>query len=263
MARWFLKPAVAKAFSRKLGLRAQIVERSYKLVAERVPVVFDPADQAGLRGIEERHGLQAGAIVRADWIKPVSRRRPGQTTAHLMLTVMGVEQANRALRGLALGGRQVLVRRDVEEPKRCARCQSYDGHFARDCTVDRDICATCAGSHPTAECVERDPHRFRCINCREDGHAAWDHNCPTLRSRVRAHVARKADAGFRFFVTSNPETWVPEDEELARAPPPPTVWLQVKHVFDKADAGAAQPSQRSVLDYFSQAGPSRTSTQRQ
>ncbi|CDO77456.1 hypothetical protein BN946_scf184864.g3, partial [Trametes cinnabarina] len=91
MACWFLKLAVAKAFLWKLGLWVQIVECLYKLVAERVPVIFNPADQAGLHSIEECHGLQAGAIVQADWIKPVSWQCSEQTTAHLMLTVMGIE----------------------------------------------------------------------------------------------------------------------------------------------------------------------------
>ncbi|CDO68068.1 hypothetical protein BN946_scf184347.g5 [Trametes cinnabarina] len=167
MARWMLRPAVATAFSRKLGLRAQIIERSYRLVAERVPVSFDPADQAAIRDVEQRNGLQAGSITRASWIKPLSRRRPGQLTAHLMLTMADVNQANIALRGLRLGERQIVVRRDVEEPKR----------------AEADVCGTCAGPHATSQCSVTDPLRFRCANCAEDGHAAWDHSCPTLRSK--------------------------------------------------------------------------------
>ncbi|KAI9062357.1 hypothetical protein FKP32DRAFT_1574020 [Trametes sanguinea] len=261
MARWLLRPAVAKAFSRKLGLRAQVVERTYRLVAERVPVVFDPSDQRALRELEGAHELGSGAIVRADWIKPVSRRRPGQATAHLMLVVAGVEHANRALRGMSISGRKVVVRRDVVEPKRCARCQSYDGHFARDCKAPGDVCATCAGPHPTAECTVTDSCRYRCANCQVDGHAAWDHNCPTLRAKVRSSTARRADAGFRFFVTSNPETWVSEEEELARAPPPPTVWSQIKSVFEQADGTEARPSQRRVDEYFTQTGSSQRASQ--
>lgn len=52
---------------------------------------------------------------------------------------------------------------------------------------------------------------------------------------MSAQVNRKADSGFRFFVTNAPDTWVSDEEELARAPPPPTVWSQVRHRFDKAD----------------------------
>ncbi|OSC98665.1 hypothetical protein PYCCODRAFT_1447257 [Trametes coccinea BRFM310] len=253
MARWLLRPAVAKPFSRHLGLRAQVVERSYRLVAERVPVSFDPASHAVLRALEVDNGLKAGAIVRADWIKPLPRRRPGQLTAHLMLTMADVNQANRALRGLSLGERRIVVRRDVEEPKRCARCQSYDGHFARDCKAEDNVCATCAGAHRSADCPVQDPQLFRCANCKEDGHAAWDHSCPTLRSKVRARTARRADAGFRFFVTNSPETWVPEDEELARAPPPPTVWSQIRDTFERVDATRPPGTQQTIDSFFSQA----------
>ncbi|KAI8993938.1 hypothetical protein BD414DRAFT_457207 [Trametes punicea] len=252
MARWLSRPAVARAFSKHLGLRAQVVERVYRLVAERVPVTFDPSDQATLREVEGRNGLGARAIARAEWIKPALRRRPGQLTAHLMLTLTDVHQANLALRGLQIAGRRILVRRDLEEPKRCSKCQSYEGHFARDCTAVRDTCATCAGPHPTSQCTIRDPNLFHCVNCQVDGHAAWDHNCPTLRSRVRVRTMRRTDAGFRFFVTSSPETWIPEDEELARAPPPPTVWSQVKGVFERADAAGNAGSQRSISSFFSQ-----------
>ncbi|CDO74895.1 hypothetical protein BN946_scf184988.g2 [Trametes cinnabarina] len=141
MAHWLLKPAVAKPFARKMGMTAQVVERTYKLVAERVPITFDPQDAATLRVVEEAHGLRPQAITRADWIKPVQRRHPAQRTAFIMLTIAGVEQANRAIRGLTLTGRKVLVRRDMEEPRRCTKCQRYDGHFARECTAEQDVCA--------------------------------------------------------------------------------------------------------------------------
>ncbi|KAH9852663.1 hypothetical protein C2E23DRAFT_868502 [Lenzites betulinus] len=235
-ARWLLKPTVAKPFARKMGMAAQVVERTYRLVAERVPVSFDPRDAAALRAVEAAHTLKTGALGRAEWIKPMERRFPGQRTAHLMLTVTGIEQANIALKGLFIAGRRILVRRDIDEPKRCARCQAYGGHFARDCKAPHDVCANCAAGHPTSQCqVAADPYKYRCANCEEDGHAAWDRACPALRTRVSAQVNRKADSGFRFFVTNAPDTWVSDEEELARAPPPPTVWSQVRHRFDKAD----------------------------
>ncbi|KAI0706675.1 hypothetical protein C8Q76DRAFT_629637 [Earliella scabrosa] len=239
-AKWLLRQHVATAFARKMGMEARVVERTYKLVAERVPIDFDPQDSATLRAVEEAHGLKSEAIARADWIKPVERRRLGQRFAYLMLTVTGVEQANRALRGLTLAGRRVLVRREIEEPKRCMRCQRLDGHFAKDCPASHDVCARCAGAHPTTQCTVNDPSAFKCANCGQVGHATWDLACSERLAKVRALAARKADSGFRFFVTNNPETWVPEEEELARAPPPPTVWSQIQHRFDAADQGLQQ-----------------------
>ncbi len=248
-ARWLLKPTVAKPFARKMGMAAQVVERTYRLVAERVPVSFDPRDAASLRAVEVAHKLKTGTLGRAEWIKPMERRFPGQRTAHLMLTVTGIEQANIALKGLFIAGRRILVRRDMDEPKRCARCQAYGGHFARDCKAPHDVCANCAASHPMSQCqVAADPYSYRCANCKVDGHAAWDRACPALRTRVSAQVNRKADSGFRFFVTNAPDTWVSDEEELARAPPPPTVWSQVRRRFDKADSDH-RPTQ-ARLDTF-------------
>ncbi|KAI0364121.1 hypothetical protein BV20DRAFT_1039580 [Pilatotrama ljubarskyi] len=247
---WLLKPTVAKPFARKMGLAAQVIEHTYKLVAERVPVHFNPQDPAVLRAVEKAHHLQPHAIVRAEWIKPVEHRFAGQCTAFVMLTITGVEQANLALKGLTLAGRKVLVRRDLNEPKRCACCQSYDGHFARECKARGDVCANCTGPHPSAQCDSAgNPKAYHCSNCDASGHAAWDHACPTLRAKVRARTFRKADTGSRFFVTNTPETWVSEEEELARAPPPPSVWSQVRHHFRQADH-CSQPSQQSRLDTY-------------
>lgn len=252
-ARWLLRTHAATAFSRKMGGTARLVERTYKLVAERVPVEFDPADQASLRQLEQAHELRQGAIVRADWIKPVAKRFSGQRTAFLLLTVSGVDQANIALKGLTFAGRGVIVRRDLLEPKRCARCQKYDGHFAKDCPAPGDVCATCAGPHPSAHCDCSDPSLHRCANCGVDGHAAWDKACPVFLEKVRTHSARRADSGFRFFVTNNPETWISDGEELARAPPPPpTFWSQIRHHFDGPDPTQQGPSQARLDHFFAQ-----------
>ncbi|KAH9849536.1 hypothetical protein C2E23DRAFT_737165 [Lenzites betulinus] len=245
-------------------MTARLVERTYRLVAEQVPVTFDPKDEAALRAIEEAHQLAPNTITRADWIKPLHRRFPGQRTAFLMLTMAGVNHANAAISGLTIAGRKVLVRRDYDEPKRCSRCQEYAGHFARDCKAPHDVCTNCAGTHATAQCPHvGDPLQHHCANCKESGHAAWDRACPTLRARVSAQVHRKANSGFRFFVTNAPETWVSDEEELARAPPPPTVWSQVQHHFDRVDtAPHPHASQQGTLDAFygtpeQSAGPSR------
>lgn len=261
---WFLRPHVATAFSRKMGMEARIVERLYKLVAEGVLVSFEPNSAAGLRAMEEAHGLEKGAVVKAEWIKPVERRHPGQRTAYLMLTISGVEQANRALRGLTILGRKIIVRRELIEPKRCAKCQSYDGHFARECPAQHDTCTTCAGQHPTSQCDVRDPGMYGCACCAVSGHAAWDRTCPAFRAKVRAHVSRRADSGFRFFVTNNPETWVEEEQELAHAPPPPTVWSQIQHRLDGLEAAQQGPEQSRLDRFFSsQQGPAATHTTHQ
>lgn len=250
-ARWIVRQHMSVAFSRKMGMEARIVERLYKLVVEGVPVGFEPRSTAGLRALEEANRMEKGVFERAEWIKPPEKRHPGQHTAFLLLTVSGIEHANRALKGLTVLGRRVLVRRELIEPKRCAKCQSYDGHFAKECPSEVDVCATCTGAHPTAQCNVKDPAHFRCVGCAMTGHAAWDRSCPTLRLKVRAHSARRADSGFRFFVTNNPETWVTEEEELLQAPPPPTVWSQLRHRFVDDDTQQPGRTQSQLDNYFS------------
>lgn len=120
-----------------------------------------------------------------------------------------------------------------------------------------DVCANCADSHPTSQCgVAGDPYQYRCANCREDGHAAWDWACPVLRTRVSTHIHRKADSSFRFFVTNAPDTWVSDEDDLARAPPPPTVWSQVQHCFDRADDNHRRVQQSTLDNFISTPGQS-------
>ena len=124
-------------------------------------------------------------------------------------------QANIAIGGLRIAGRRVLVRRNIEEPRCCLRCQLYDGHIARECSAPHEVCATCGGEHATADCRVTEPEFFYCCNCTEYGHAAWDKtNCSTHARQVRTLHTRRADSGFRFFVTDKPETWIPSEAEL-------------------------------------------------
>ena len=249
-ARWLLQPNVARAFTAKMGMEAKLIDRTYRLIAERVPTDFNPHDAATLRAVEKAHGLASNAIARADWIKPIERRRPGQRLAFLQLTVTNINQANKAIKGLTLAGRRVLVRKDFDEPRRCMRCQAF-GHLAKDCTSATDTCANCAGTHPTAHCdVANTPERHRCANCAGEEHPAWDRACPTFLARTRELAARRADSGFRFYVTNNPETWITEEEELARAPPLPSVWSQIQHHFPAANAATAGPRQSQLSSYY-------------
>ena len=94
------------------------------------------------------------------------------------------------------------------------------------------------------------PERHRCANCVGGEHPSWDRACPTFLARTRELAVRRADSGFRFYVTNNPETWITEEEELARAPPLPSVWSQLQHRFDAADAAATGPRQTRLNSYY-------------
>ncbi|KAH9902520.1 hypothetical protein C8Q73DRAFT_741901 [Cubamyces lactineus] len=203
VAHWYLKMAVAKCFARKMGLEAQVVKCTYKLVVKQVPMV------------EVIHSLRTGSTI------------PGQRTAYLMLTLNSVNQAKQAPKGLTLVNRFTG-----------ARCQCYSGHFAWECKAVNDVCTNCADAHLTRDCtVANNPCCYQCINCNKSSHAAWDRSYPTLHAKLHMEVHQKTDCGFCFFMTNAFKIWISEKEELSCAPPLPTVWSQIQHHFDTIDSG--------------------------
>lgn len=198
------------AFASKMGTTAEVKGRQYKVVAEFVPVRFNPDDAAALRAIEERGQLPAGSIVYARWIKPVGKRQEGQQVAHVMLTLSSSSSANCAIaNGLIIAGKKVGVRRCLLEPLRCAKCHRFEPvHLARDCTQTEEQCGTCGdGSHPTRDCQVTDEAKFRCVNCKRAGHTTWSRQCPTFLAQLQKMQQRQPDHGFRFFPTEDPQTW--------------------------------------------------------
>jgi len=74
-------------------------------VAPSVPITFNPKSDQQLREIEGENGLQDSVIVKAKWIKPIERRRAGQTHAYAILQVTSVDAANLVIRdGLTIRG---------------------------------------------------------------------------------------------------------------------------------------------------------------
>lgn len=202
--------ARSAAFASKMGTAAEVKGRQYKVVAEFVPVRFNPDDAGVLRVIEERGQLPVGSITYARWIKPVGKRQEGQQVAHVMLTLSSSESANRAIaNGLIIAGKKAGIRRCLLEPLRCAKCHRFEPvHLARDCTQTEEHCGTCGeDSHPTRDCQVTDEAKFRCVNCKRSGHTTWSRQCPTFLAQVQKMQRRQPDHGFRFFPTEDPQTW--------------------------------------------------------
>ena len=77
-----------------------------------------------------------------------------------------------------------------------------------DCKSTTDVCANCAGAHPTTDCATKDnPSQHRCANCDEEGHPAYARDCPTLEMERDKKNARTPTAGYKYFPTSDPTTW--------------------------------------------------------
>ncbi|KAJ7198268.1 hypothetical protein GGX14DRAFT_374253, partial [Mycena pura] len=206
-ARWMRQADVAGQFVAALGGSCVYRPRRLELIAERVGVEALIEAQGFWRMVEADSGIREGGIVGARWIKAVERRAPGQQVAHLRVEFANAEAANHAIdNGLFVKGRHVSVRKSDNEPQRCARCQSYQGHIARVCKATASVCARCAADHRTADCLATDAD-LRCGNCKVNGHGAASRTCPIFVKEQERRRARDPTAGYRYIPTDDPRTW--------------------------------------------------------
>ena len=196
----------AQVFAMGLNIGAELKLRTFKVVAECVPVDCVPEEEK--RQIEEMNGLEAGVVAEAKWIKPATKRRPGQEVAHVLIAFRNPQAANHAIRNrLTVGGRRVNVRKSVPEPFRCAKCLRFR-HSAKDCREMVDQCGTCGSPrHLTKDCKATNPSTFMCKVCDRHGHATWAKDCPAYRAEVAALMRRNPDLQHRFFPTPDPASW--------------------------------------------------------
>ncbi|OBZ74370.1 hypothetical protein A0H81_05496 [Grifola frondosa] len=209
---------------------ATIKTRGFQCIAEFVPTSFSPSTPSALRAVESDSRLQSNTILKARWIKPVERRSPGQKVAHLFLDFDSPYTANRAIdNGIFIENKKVNVRKAKIEPRRCLKCQVIGArHIANACSSPNDVCGYCRGKHRTAECKVSDPTDYRCANCKQSGHAAWDKTCPEYKKQAQLLDERCPENKFRLFPSDDdPLSWECLDNhtstlpDLGSAPPPP------------------------------------------
>ncbi|RDX40669.1 hypothetical protein OH76DRAFT_1459431 [Lentinus brumalis] len=218
-AAWVKRDGILEDFQRGLGVGAQVKPRYYRVVAEYVPVAFDPGNPYDVTMVESDNSITRGNMVAARWIKSPEKRAPGQRVAFLLISFLTAQDANRAIaNGLYIASKHVSVHRDQDEPQRCAKCHKYDPpHLARNCKVIHETCGTCASiHHKTAECSITSRDDFCCVNCDHAlGHAAWEKTCPAYQRAMQKLHARKPEAGFRFFpLADDPYSWEPVEDAL-------------------------------------------------
>ena len=200
---------VMRAFMDHFRGTSALHARAYQVVVEHVPVTFDVTSTDALRRAEEASGLPCGAIYEARWIKPTHLRGLGQKVAFIIMGFSSRETANHAMNyGVVLEGKHCRTRKLLPELKRCVKCQGY-GHFARECTSTRDVCAQCAGKHRTTDqdCPVEKGQTTKCANCNTTGHGAADRSCDEYKRRLAQMRARDPDSRFRLFPTDDPDTW--------------------------------------------------------
>jgi hypothetical protein len=210
-AEWLRKPEVKRAFQNHYGGLYEVRERGYNLVVEYVPVRFDPTQRHALHEIETVNGYAQGEILSARYLKNPTRRNPGQATAFIGLTVKLPQTANKIIRqGLIIEGKLVQGREDIQEPRRCMKCQQFrpPPHSANTCTSIHDTCARCASiDHRMSDC-QAEHDQLRCSNCQTDGHAASDHHCPVFERESAKLLRRIPDNGYKYFpILNDPTSW--------------------------------------------------------
>jgi len=198
----------------------------YRVLAEFVPITFLPDSRAMLEDVERDSGAQIGGLVRAEWAKSPEKRHALQRLAHLKLYFNSAETANYAIRnGLYVAGKKVSIRKMLQEPQRCAKCQRYghgnnEGapHFAKDCKWVHDTCGGCGHFHCRSDCTANLATESYCINCGVSGHTVWDRSCPVFVERCKRLNATNKEGDFPYFVTQDSSTW----ETTLSEPPPET-----------------------------------------
>ncbi|CAK5270118.1 unnamed protein product [Mycena citricolor] len=213
-AEWIQQPENMRAFLGALGGTTVHTPHNYTVIADFVPVTFDPESPTAISELEDNNGHENGQIASARYIKPMERRARGQRVAHVTIGFKTAEAANRAIKfGLFVECTKVNCRKMLQEPTRCVKCQFYNtGHVARTCNSIHDTCARCGEMHRTSTCAATD-EQVACSNCRANnlpahGHGAADRTCPVFAKTLRESRQRNTDAQYRYYPTADdPDSW--------------------------------------------------------
>ena len=181
-AEWFVQGCIQQAFTQKLPHGVNIKHCLYHTVVQFIPLSFWPEKESDLQEVEEVNGIKMGDIVRAHWIKPITRWTPSQTCGHVVLTFSMPEAANEALaHGLFICQKKVYAEKCKKELICCLKCHRW-GYLAHNCAAPHNICGTCVQHHRTSTCTNA--ARPHCVSCGIAGHASWDRNCPVFSASV-------------------------------------------------------------------------------
>ena len=198
-AEWLRSPDVEDSFLDRFAVSACIKGRDYNVMLRWVPIIFDPDNRSQHREIEEGNELPAHSVQKARWIKPVNRRRPGQTTAHLILTLSSPDTANQVIKnGIDICGIRVRGEKTRQEPLQCLKCRGWE-HKAQDCQAQTETCGTCGEDHRTNNCQNKS--KLFCASCKSNAHASWDRTCSEFLRRCANYSVRHPENDMVYFPT--------------------------------------------------------------
>jgi hypothetical protein len=202
---WFTNHANRIELCGIMGDNVSFRTRIFNVLAYNAPLTIDPAEQKHVDELNEINDLEETPIAAIRWAKPMNRRSPQQRSAHLILSFLTPDAANRAItNGITICGKKCHIDRIKREPIRCLKCQGWN-HMARDCDELTSKCSNCAERHRTSEC--RHPHSKRCVSCKSSDHASWSRECPTFLRKVDEYNERNPENLLPFFPTTDPWTW--------------------------------------------------------
>jgi len=198
---WIREPLNETEFSNSFSAESQIRERSYNLIAPRVPITFDPSNEKHLHKLEETNCLDKHTIRREKWIKPVARRRSGQANAYAILTLSSVNTANTLIRdGVYICSIKIRPTKQKQEPIQCMKCREW-GHFTLECQLEKDVCRNCGEEHRTTECKNKS--KLYCVACDKVTHASWSRACPEFNRRCQILDGRNPENAMPYFPTEH------------------------------------------------------------
>jgi hypothetical protein len=213
---WLKEASPRTSFLTNVGSGANINDRSYQVIAQFVPVQFDPTDPGQIQQFEAFNNLESQSILKAEWIKPIKDRKPLQRVATLRIFLRDAASANKILKaGAHIYNKRITPKKPKREPIRCLRCQRF-GHERRDCNAILARCGKCAGNHETEACTI-DYLATRCVNC--DGrHPSFDRDCTKFLEKCHLLDNRCPENKLAFYPTADEWTWVTVDQ-AAQADP--------------------------------------------
>ena len=199
--------------------QVKILSRLYPVVIRFMPTHFQ-TDSAGLRELETSAKLDPHSIVRATWIKDLSRRTPGQICANIKVFCETLEATNSLIMSSPQHlGSQLRTHKDIKVPSTCLKCQQYS-HFAMNCAETLSMCGKCSDGHPTLEC---DTHTTpKCMPCGSNDHQTNDPACPEHQNQENAILVKDPETLTPYYTTNERWTWgLPQKGDMVPKSPPP------------------------------------------
>ncbi|KAG8214159.1 hypothetical protein J3R82DRAFT_10929, partial [Butyriboletus roseoflavus] len=130
-------------FLQCFGTDISLLDCTYKLLIEFVPITLDVECPYSLFSMESSSNLALECIKSAVWIKKPLHRKKDQKVTHTIFTFNTIKNANIVVcQGLNIEGHKACGHRHYSDPTRYYHCQILDHHFIKNCPKYTKTCRT-------------------------------------------------------------------------------------------------------------------------